>query len=125
MSAFRELLNAFRDQARAAPPQPPGRPTSLYEAGSVGGARQRVTPASAPHDATQGELSPHRNLYPESPMTPAEAPRRPPRAAVAAPRRPDSRTALRAALRSPASLRTAILLREVLDPPVSLREDRR
>src|SRR5680860_604535 len=112
MNLLRELIHALRDQARAATLHPPNRPTSLFEAGSVGGAGGaggaggRGAPAPRPRDATQGDQYAHRNLFPESPAPTGEAPRRNRAEAVAGRPPTNSRAALRATLRSPASLRT-------------------
>lgn len=127
MSLFRDIANAVREQmdlARAQT-QPPVRPTSLREAGAVGGPREG---GNRPPEARAGDRETgmvHRNLYPEGPTANDQelrSRRRPPVQARAA-ARSDSRAALLTALRSPASLRTAILVREVLDPPVALRGD--
>lgn len=123
MSAWRDLLNALRGQARATESRSPGRPTSLFEAGSVGSGERRAPARDHRDEAPTPRFRPG-NRYPET-LVEAEAQRRGPVQADAPRRRTDSRAALRTALRSPASLRTAMLLREILDPPVALREDRR
>ena len=130
MSLFRDIANAVREQmdlARAqAEGQVPARPTSLREAGAVGEpneGRQRPRPPQAGQEdarASQNNVYPERSVPNDQDLrsrrrTPVQAPSRAPRS--------DSRTALIAALRSPASLRTAVLVREVLDPPVALRGD--
>ncbi|MBA2469549.1 MAG: hypothetical protein H0V37_09110 [Chloroflexia bacterium] len=124
MSLFRELANAVREQmdlARAQS-QPPIRPTSIYAAGATGEPDQQRprSPSSPARDIAARREG--RNIYPEGPIpnNEASARRRPPVATRQVPQG-DSRAALLTALRSPASLRTAILVREILDPPVALR----
>ena len=134
MSTFRDLVNTVREQWETAvaeaqgqaPKREPIRPTSLREAGSTGTSdveRARMRQDRARDQDPQGARD---NRYPEV-LPPndqdARARRRPPAQVLARAPRSDSRTALLTALRSPASLRTAILVREVLDPPVALRGD--
>ncbi len=127
MSLFRDLANAVRDQMELAreQAQPPIRPTSLYAAGATGEPDQQRprSPSSPARDIAVRREG--RNIYPEGAAPDdqlQQTRRRPPVAARQAPRS-DSRAALLTALRSPASLRTAILVREILDPPVALRGD--
>lgn len=136
MSAFRDLVGSVREQwdtavaqaqAQAqADRQPPVRPTSLRESGSTGasdGERARMRQDRARNQNPQGARD---NRYPEGPPPndrEAHSRRRPLVQPLVRVPRTDSRTALLTALRSPASLRTAILVREVLDPPVALRGD--
>lgn len=127
-SLLRQLADVVREQVEAARPPagPPIRPTSLREAGAVGESaegrdRSRRLPAS---DSETGIA--HRDLYPERPVVNDQDPRvrRSPVQPLSRAPRPESREAFLAALRSPAALRTAILVREVLDPPLALRDDR-
>ncbi len=134
MNLFRDLTNAVREQWETAVAEAQGqtqnrapiRPTSLREAGYTGvsdveRARMRQDRARAQESRTDRD-----SIYPEGPA-PSDQDlrprRRPPVQAPSRAPRSDSRAALMAALRSPASLRTAILVREVLDPPVALRGD--
>lgn len=133
MSLFRDLTNAVREQWETAVAEAQGqaqnrapvRPTSLREAGSTGASdadRARMRRARAEETRTD-----HTDLYPEGAAANDQelrSRRRPPTQALARGPRSESRSALLTALHSPASLRTAILVREVLDPPVALRHDR-
>lgn len=137
MTAFRDLVGSVREQwntalAQAqeqaqAGRQAPMRPTSLYAAGSVG---EPVAGSNRPRQPLAGDPETgivHRNLYPERPVVNDQEPRahrRPPVPALSRAPQTDSRAALLTALRSPASLRTAILVREVLEPPLALRDER-
>lgn len=124
MTAFRDLVDSVRQQWDAAVAQAqeerrePVRPTSIYAAGSVG-------TSDADRARMRQDRSNRDNLYPEgaAPDDQAQRTRRRPVAEPVRLSRTDSRAALMTALRSPASLRTAILVREVLDPPVALRGD--
>ncbi|MEJ7900353.1 MAG: hypothetical protein WKF63_00790 [Thermomicrobiales bacterium] len=136
MTAFRDLVSSVREQWDTAVAQAqaqsqgerqaPVRPTSIHAAGSTGASdveRARMRQDRARGQDSQGARD---NTHPEGavPNDQELRPRRrsPVQASAPVPRS-DSRTALLTALRSPASLRTAILLREVLDPPVALRGD--
>jgi len=137
MTAFRDLVGSVREQwntaiaeaqAQAqAERQAPIRPTSIHAAGSTGAsdverARMRQDRARDPETGLA-----HRDLYPERPVVNDREPRsrhRPPVPALSRAPQTASRAALLTALRSPASLRTAILVREVLDPPLALRDER-
>jgi hypothetical protein len=133
MSTFRELVGSVREQWETAmaevqgqAPRPPARPTSLREAGSTGASDAER--ARTRQDRAGESASTRDNRYPES-QPPndqdARGRRRPATPPVASRSLPDPGNALRAALRSPASLRTAILVREVLDPPLALRNEDR
>ncbi len=107
------------------PVLPSARPTSLYEAGRVGAVPaqrpdRRETPPDARVESAQEPTAEERTGRRERPMP---ARRRPvaqdPEATTLVARR------IRATLQDPESLRTAILLREVLDPPVSRRPRKR
>jgi len=125
MSAWRNLLDALRGGGQSTEPPSRSRPTSLFEAGATGGDDDRRPRLRPRLPDTPDDRKNRRSVYPEAPLAASPAVRR--QTAEPPPARPrtSSRTALRVALRSPASLRTAILLREVLDPPVALRGDRR
>ena len=132
MSLFRDIADAVREQmeiaraeAEGRPRPAPVRPTSLREAGAVGSPRPGTSrPApQGPQGRTRDFQASSDNAYPEGPPVDEQRARRRPQ--VQAPRvaRTGSAAALRVALRSPSALRTAILVREVLDPPVALRGD--
>lgn len=116
-------MQRLRDLLRS-PEGQPVRPTSLYEAGRVG--------ASPGERTTRREASPA--AWFESGAEPTAEERTTRRERTVAERRrsvaptPQATTPaadeILTALRNPASLRTAILLREVLDPPVSRRRKR-
>jgi hypothetical protein len=121
MKAFREALDQIRDQIEAAKLHPPDRPTSLYAAGAVGGGKARP---EHPRSSETAESTGRPREFPvEVTSTDVEA-RRPRIAKPVARSRPGQAIMLRAALRSPASLRTAILVSEVMEPPIALRKDR-
>jgi hypothetical protein len=115
---------------RSGPPPDPlsANPNSLYAAGSVGGATERnqlpVMPPmtnaerAALRDQVAGdslEREPDVEIRPSGKRAPATSIPRPPAR--------DSSAALAMALRSPSALRRAVLLKEVLDPPVALRHE--
>lgn len=116
MERLRDLLRSLEGQ----PVLPSARPTSLYEAGRVGASSSaRPTRSGLPRDASI-----------DSATDPTAEERTGRRERTASSRRPiapepEATTLVArqilAALRDPESLRTAILLREVLDPPVSRR----
>lgn len=129
MRNLRDLIKQSTESLRAAQPGPPVRPNSLYAAGAVGNpVRVRPRPRTPKNDSeTEGDRFVHRDIYPEKKFeTDITERRERSRASVAPPRGTgaDRAAAVRQALRSAASLRTAMLVREVLDPPISLREDR-
>lgn len=110
MERLRDLLRTLDDQ----PVRPTGGPNSLYEAGRVGassGARpaRRAASRDASIDSATEPTAEERTTRRQQPVAQTSQP------ATPAARR------IRAALQNPESLRTAILLREVLDPPVSRR----
>jgi len=121
MERLRDLLRTLDGQ----PVLPSARPTSLYEAGRVGassGARPaRVASPRDPRIDSATELTAEERTGRR--QRPAPARQRP----VAS--EPETTTLvarrIRAALQNPESLQTAILLREVLDPPVSRRPRKR
>ena len=121
MQRLRDLLRTLESQ----PVRPTARPTSLYEAARVGSSpRERAIGREPRPDAwfesgaepTAEERTTRREL-------PATDRRRP--VAQASPPTTPAAQRIRSTLQNPESLRTAILLREVLDPPVSRRPRKR
>jgi hypothetical protein len=113
-----DSLRKLSDQILADATGTPDRPTSLYAAGTVGGLTPRRT-ASASGEASD-------TLERDVPMPTGDVERRRPRPAPAPQRaRVNQGTRLRVMLRSPQSLRTAIVVSEVLGPPVALRDEGR
>lgn len=136
MSLFRDIADAVREQmdiaraeAEGRPRPAPVRPTSLREAGAVGSPRPgNPQPAQAggppgPQGRSREFSVGSDNAYPEGRTVDEQRARRRPPAEVRRVARTGSGAALRVALRSPSALRTAILVREVLDPPMALRGD--
>ncbi|CAA9556329.1 MAG: hypothetical protein AVDCRST_MAG33-1315 [uncultured Thermomicrobiales bacterium] len=122
MQRFRELI------ASTASPSDYDRPGSLYAAGAVGERLPAVARREARLAATDSDIGPARTERGERARpTPGDRPGRPTRSTAEPPpeRERDARADLMAALRSPSALRTAVLLREVLDAPVALRDDPR
>lgn len=114
MQRLRDLLRTLDGQ----PVRPTARPNSLYEAGRVGSAAsERPAPRDAPRNTT---------IDLAADQTAEERTTRRPRP-VAQTAQPLTLAArqIRAALQNPESFRTAIMLREVLDPPVSRRPRKR
>jgi hypothetical protein len=121
--SLRKLTNQLITEAAGTP----DRPTSLYSAGTVGGPTpRRPLPDSAVPSDMGAQRSRDFTVEPEA-TTNVEEQRRPRQRPVTAPRRipVNQGTRLRAMLRSPQSLRTAIVVSEVLGPPVALRDERR
>lgn len=121
MQRLRDLLRSLEEgQAR-----PTARPNSLYEAGRVGSAPaqqlvRRDVQQDAIVDSAAEPTAEERTTRRERPVTERRRPiAQTPQAGTPAAQR------IRAALRDPESLRTAIMLREVLDSPVSRRPPRR
>lgn len=117
MQRLRDLVQSLEEQAARPPAE---RPTSVFQAGRVG---QREGAAGAQTQRREDRpIDSADNLAAEE-----RTPRRQPRAPVARAPRPAAPSAqrIRSTLRDPESLQTAILLREVLDPPVSRRPRRR
>jgi hypothetical protein len=104
MKRFNELIQEIREQAALASGGSLDRPTSFNQSG---GQVQRA-PAKRPAEEPMMDQVPARRR-------PAVAPTR---AAV-----PNRTLALRTMLANPQSLRTAIVIGEVLGPPVSMRND--
>ena len=115
MERLRELLKTLDGQ----PVRPTAGPNSLYEAGRVGATPdgrpvRRVVPRDASIDSAADPTAEERTVRRQRAVSQTSQPAVPPAARQ-----------IRAALRDPESLRTAILLREVLDPPVSQRPRKR
>lgn len=120
MQRLRELIGP------AAGPSGYDRPGSLYAAGAVGERASAAGRRETRPGATDGDIDPNRAGRGETVRpTPGDRPVRTVRSTTEEPPERDARAELLAALRSPSSLRTAILLREVLDAPVALRDDPR
>ncbi len=128
-----DSLRKLADQMITESGGTPDRPTSLYSAGTVGGQTPRrpppvdrdgiETPAS---DTPPSDTPPPRQRdFAVEPMATDNVERR--RQSVAQRRRfaAPQRAPIHALLRSPGSLRAAIVVSEVLGPPVSLRDERR
>jgi hypothetical protein len=119
--SLRKLTNQLITEAAGTP----DRPTSLYSAGTVGGQTPRRRGPAAEQDVN--DIGPARSRdFSVDPMSTGDVESRRARP-VTAPRRipVNQGTRLRAMLRSPQSLRTAIVVSEVLGPPVALRDERR
>lgn len=115
MQRLRDLLRTLEGE-----PIRPTRPNSLYEAGRVGSSpaeRQvrREAPPEAWFESGAEPTAEERTTRRERRRTVAQTPQ---------PATPAARQ-IRAALQNPESLRTAIMLREVLDSPVSRRSRKR
>ena len=128
MQRLRDLLTTARGGSRSGPNQSTLRPGSLFAAGSVGerpGARDQR--ASAPAEDVTMRRRQRTGSSEDAPEAGIERRlRRPaPGGANAATATTKVRPELVAALRSPAALRTAVILREVLDAPIALRDERR
>lgn len=114
MRRLRDLVSALEGE----PVRPTARPNSLYEAGRVGSATgERPDRREAARNARIDSAT--------EPSAEERMTRRP--RPVAQTPQPGTTVArqIRATLRNPESLRTAIMLREVLDAPVSRRPRKR
>ncbi len=115
MERLRDLLRTLDGQAV----RPTAGPNSLYEAGRVGAATaggrpaRRVVTRDASIDSATDPTAEERTTRRQRPVTQTFQPV------------PLAARQIQAALRDPESLRTAILLREVLDSPVSRRPRKR
>jgi hypothetical protein len=122
MKRFNELVREIRDQTALASGGALDRPTSLYQAGAVGKG-QRVPsqrPAAEPMMDAPGPR--HHGRDADIDVVPGR--RRPvvaPTQAAVSPRT----LALRTMLATPRSLRTAIVIGEILGPPISMRDEQR
>jgi hypothetical protein len=106
MKRFNELIQEIREQAALASGVPLDRPTSFNQSGGS----ERRAPAQRPAEEPMMDQAKARRR-------PAVAPTR---AAV-----PPRTLALRTMLANPQSLRTAIVIGEVLGPPISMRDEQR
>ncbi len=119
MDRLRDLLKTLDGQVVS----PTARPNSLYEAGRVGAASsgrpaRRAAPRDASIDSATDPTAEERTARRERTASTRRSIAPEPEATTLVARQ------IRAALHNPESLRTAILLREVLDPPVSRRKQR-
>lgn len=119
MERLTKFLNSINEAIEQQQAQQMGRPTSLREAGRVGEtaegrSRRPVRPEEAIETGAE-QTAEERTERRRRPMTNAPLPRR----------TATSATQIRTVLRNPASFRTAVLIREVLDVPVSRRPRRR
>ncbi len=121
-----QVSRKLRRRSTMVPDPLSANPNSLYAAGSVGGITERkqlpMTNAeqAALRDQAVGdslEREPDVDIRPPRTRIPATSIPRPPTGITAA--------ALAVALRSPSALRMAVLVKEVLDPPVALRDEGR
>lgn len=116
-------MQRLRDLLRS-PEGQPVRPTSLYEAGRVGASpgerttRREASPA-AWFESGAEPTAEERTTRRERPVTDRR------RLVVQTPPATTAAQQIRATLKDPESLRSAILLREVLDQPVSRRPRKR
>ncbi len=124
-----DSLRKLADQMITEAGGTPDRPTSLYSAGTVGGQTIRRPPSVDRDDIETpvGDMPPPRQReFTVAPM-PTDVENRQRRTASQqrsmAGRR--QRASIHRLLRSPESLRAAIVVSEVLGPPVSLRDERR
>ena len=112
--------------ASATDPSSYDRPGSLYAAGAVGQGAVTIPRREVRPDAIESDIDPTRAGRREAARpAPGDRPVRDVPGTTVAPPGRDARTDLMAALQSPATLRTAILLREILDTPVALRDSPR
>ena len=123
MRRFSDLLREARDQAMLAVSEGASdRPTSLYQAGAVGG-NERKRPTPPVDDMSTMDVGEVRHHGRDAAID--VVPGRRVRPNVVAQRRAIATGSLRSMLASPTSLRTAMVISEVLGPPVSLRDRRR
>ena len=120
MQRLRNLIETALNETGESPRRYADRPGALFASGSVGepGGRERqrdASPAAGRADEWSGD---DRDQSPPRRRRPAGSDQ----AVAATPA--DARASLMAALRTPSALRNAVLLREVLDPPIALRDDR-
>jgi hypothetical protein len=131
MTTLRDLMNRARRQMDAARAPYADRPTALYAAGSVGDQLRAVVRPQAPQSndpairARDVEPPPPREREFEVPVMPTDLVEDRPQRAVGPVTRHQAgqRDLMRAMLHSPAALRRAIVVNEILRPPVGLRDD--
>lgn len=121
-----DLIRRVRDHVpggeRDSAPSPSrlnDRPGALFAAGTVGA--RRVSPRTEPQPPARS--SPPGFVASADAPTAEERPRRQPSQATIRQLRATPRGRIILALHSPAAVRQAIVLREVLDPPVGLRNE--
>jgi len=122
MKRFSELVQEIRDQAALASGGSLDRPTSLYQSGSVG--RQQRAPAQRPAEEPMMDVPGPRHRGRDAEIDVVPGRRRPKVTPTQGPLSPRANS-LRSMLANPGSLRTAILIGEVLGPPVSQRDEQR
>ncbi len=134
MDRLRHLIETGTETASPEMARFNSRPGELFAAGAVGG-RQLAVPqredALERVDSDIGRLQRPRQATPVRLRMQNQPGQRSP-GSTSPTREPDrapasdriTRATIRTALRTPASLRLAIILREVLDPPVALRDER-
>lgn len=120
MRRLQDLIRSLEEQSGGAPI----RPTSLNEAGRVGSTpgerpRRREVSREVQVDSALELTAEERTTRRVRTGPGRERTPQPPQAAPLAARQ------IRATLQNPESFRTAVLLREVLDPPVSRRPRKR
>lgn len=122
MQRLRDLIASFQNQMHV----PTERPTSLYEAGRVGSTRERPVRRETRPDA-RFESGAEPTVEPTAEERTTRRERAVARPAAGSRPRTSSLSArqIRSALKNPESVRSVILLREVLDVPVSRRPRRR
>ena len=120
MTSLRELWRRARIHAEAARVQSLDRPTSLFAAGSVG---NQIRAVVRPETPVAPEATPRPRDFPVERMA-TDVENRPARTQRRTPMVRSSRSRLAAELRSPAALRRAIVMREILGPPTALRDER-
>jgi hypothetical protein len=124
MTTLRDLMGRARRHMDAARAPYADRPTSLYAAGSVGD-QLRAVVRREPDEAID-VAQPRLREFEAPRMETNHVEDRPRRSAGPVSRRQAGRhDLLQATLRSPAALRRAMIVHEVLRPPVALRDDRR
>lgn len=116
MRRLQDLVRSLEEQSGAAPI----RPTSLNEAGRVGSnsgerSRRRDVPREVQIDSASDPTAEERTTRRVRQVARRDQTPQPSQATPLAARQ------IRATLQNPESLRTVVMLREVLDPPVSRR----
>lgn len=124
-----DSLRKLADQMVTEAGGTPDRPTSLYSAGTVGGQTIR-RPEPVDRDVIETPASdtppPRQREFTVEPMsTDVEHPRRRSTGQRRTLSGQRQRASIHQLLRSPGSLRAAIVVSEVLGPPVALRDERR
>ena len=124
MTTLGDLLNRARRQMDAPRAPYADRPTSLYAAGSVGDQLRAVVRREPEAFVDVAPPRPREFAVPQ--MDTEHVEDRPRRVTGPAARQQAGRgDLLRATLRSPSALRRALIVHELLSPPVALRDERR